>query len=77
MDQQTVTLARRQSLSPGDKIAVVGSGISGLACAWLLAQRYHVTLFEAGAYFGGHSNTVDVHLENITHPVVTGFLVHN
>jgi len=76
-DQQTSTQARRQSLSPGDKIAVVGSGISGLACAWLLAQRYHVTLFEAGAYFGGHSNTVDVNLENMTHPVDTGFLVHN
>jgi predicted NAD/FAD-binding protein len=62
---------------PGSRIAVVGSGIAGLASAWLLAKRYHVTLFEAGAYFGGHSNTVDVTLEGVTHPVDTGFLVHN
>jgi len=62
---------------PGSRLAVVGAGIAGLASAWLLAQRYEVTLFEAGEYFGGHSNTVDVTLEGITHPVDTGFLVHN
>jgi uncharacterized protein len=62
---------------PGARIAVVGSGIAGLASAWFLAQRYDVTLFEAGSYFGGHSNTVDVQLEGITYPVDTGFLVHN
>ncbi|AWB32867.1 NAD(P)/FAD-dependent oxidoreductase [Orrella marina] len=63
--------------SPGSRIAVVGSGIAGLASAWLLSRRYSVTLFEAGSYFGGHSNTVDVTVDGITHPVDTGFLVHN
>ena len=59
------------------KIAVVGSGISGLASAWLLSQQHEVTLYEAGAYLGGHTNTVDVTVEGIRHPVDTGFLVYN
>jgi predicted NAD/FAD-binding protein len=63
--------------NPSRRIAVVGSGIAGLSAAWLLADQYRVTLFEAGDYFGGHSNTVDVTLEGVTHPVDTGFLVHN
>ncbi|MCX7222953.1 MAG: FAD-dependent oxidoreductase [Burkholderiales bacterium] len=61
----------------GARIAVVGSGISGLAVAWLLKDSYQVSLIEAGSYFGGHSNTVDVTLNGMTHPVDTGFLVHN
>lgn len=59
------------------RIAVVGGGISGLACAWLLAPRHRVTLFEAGSYVGGHTNTVDVTVDGLTHPVDTGFLVFN
>lgn len=59
------------------RIAVIGSGISGLASAWLLAREHEVVLYEAGSYFGGHSNTVDVTLDGITAPVDTGFLVHN
>lgn len=59
------------------RIAVVGAGISGLASAWLLSHEHEVTLFEAGRYLGGHTNTVDIALEGKTHPVDTGFLVFN
>lgn len=59
------------------RIAVIGSGISGLASAYFLTREHDVCLFEAGAYLGGHTNTVDVTLEGQTHPVDTGFLVFN
>jgi uncharacterized protein len=64
------------------KLAIVGSGISGLAVAHTLSGRADITLFEAGDYFGGHTHTVNVTLPNasgapITHGVDTGFLVFN
>lgn len=59
------------------KIAVVGSGISGLSAAWLLQRKHRVCLYEAAGYLGGHTNTVEVSLDGATHPVDTGFLVHN
>lgn len=59
------------------RLAVIGSGISGLATAHGLAREAHVTLFEAGSHFGGHTHTVDVTLDGITHGVDTGFLVFN
>ena len=59
-------------------IAVIGSGISGLSAAWLLAKRHRVTLYEADARLGGHSNTVDVPVNDGGHvPVDTGFIVYN
>jgi uncharacterized protein len=63
------------------RIAIVGSGISGLSAAHHLQGRAHITLFEAGDYFGGHTHTVDVTLPTATgmqtHGVDTGFLVYN
>lgn len=59
------------------RIAIIGSGISGLASAYLLRKSHDVVLFESGDYLGGHTNTVDVTLEGQTHPVDTGFLVLN
>ena len=59
------------------RVAVVGSGISGLAVAHALADEARVTLYEAGDYFGGHTHTVDVTLDGVRHGVDTGFLVFN
>jgi len=59
------------------RVAVVGSGISGLSAAWSLAPDFQVTLFEAGRHFGGHAHTVDVELGGVVHGVDTGFLVYN
>lgn len=64
-------------LGGGRRIAVVGGGIAGLGAAWLLSRHDQVTLFEAGSYVGGHTNTIDVTVEGHTHPVDTGFLVFN
>ncbi|MBL8468758.1 NAD(P)/FAD-dependent oxidoreductase [Methyloversatilis discipulorum] len=59
------------------KIAVVGAGISGLSAAWLLSRRHEVTLYEQEGRLGGHSNTVDVEIDGVSHPVDTGFIVFN
>lgn len=65
----------------GMKVAIVGSGISGLAAAHRLQGHAELTLFEAGDYFGGHTHTVDLTLPGpngpVTHGVDTGFLVFN
>ncbi|WON78065.1 NAD(P)/FAD-dependent oxidoreductase [Serratia sp. UGAL515B_01] len=58
-------------------IAIIGSGISGLTCAWKLAPTHQVTLFEANDYPGGHTATVDVTLEGQHYAIDTGFIVYN
>jgi predicted NAD/FAD-binding protein len=59
------------------RIAVIGSGIAGLASAWLLARRHEVTLFEANDYLGGHTHTHDIPIGGRHFAVDTGFIVHN
>ena len=59
------------------RIAVVGTGISGLSAGWLLAQRHDVTVFEADARPGGHSHTVETGPQGDPTPVDTGFIVYN
>ncbi len=59
------------------KIAVIGSGISGLASSWLLSREHDVTLFEAASYLGGHTHTHDIELGDRSYAVDTGFIVFN
>jgi len=59
------------------KIAVIGSGISGLACAHYLSAQHEVWVYEAGPRVGGHTATVDVRLGTRRYAVDTGFIVFN
>ena len=61
------------------KIAVIGTGIAGMASAWLLSQRYKVVLIDKNNYIGGHTNTISVANEKtgIVTAVDTGFIVYN
>ncbi|MEO0879090.1 MAG: FAD-dependent oxidoreductase [Pseudomonadota bacterium] len=63
---------------PGQKVAVVGSGVSGLAAAWLLSRAgAEVTVYEADDRIGGHANTVIVNTVSGPTPVDAGFIVFN
>ncbi|MBC7538460.1 MAG: FAD-dependent oxidoreductase [Bacteriovorax sp.] len=60
------------------KVAIIGSGISGTSAAYYLNKLgYNVSVFEAGNYFGGHTNTIEVEILGKIVPIDTGFLVHN
>jgi len=60
-----------------ERIAVIGTGISGLGAAWALAPDHDVVVYEASNRVGGHSNTVDVWMGGRPIPVDTGFIVYN
>ena len=59
------------------KIAVVGSGISGLSAAYYLSKKHIVDLFEKEDHFGGHSYTIDLSFNEKKIPVDIGFIVFN
>ena len=59
------------------KIAIVGSGISGLVAAHLLSERHEVVVFEAESRIGGHTRTVAFELGEEQHRIDTGFIVYN
>ena len=59
------------------KIAVIGSGISGLSSAYYLSKKNEVDLFEKDDHFGGHSYTFDIKEKNKKVPVDLGFIVFN
>ncbi len=60
-----------------ERIAIIGTGIAGMASAWLLHDTYDITVYEQNHYIGGHSNTVDVSFGDEVVPVDTGFIVFN
>ena len=59
------------------KIAIIGSGISGLTCGYLLHKEHDISVFEASDWVGGHTHTVNVSVKGQTYAVDTGFIVFN
>ena len=59
------------------RIAIVGTGISGMVAAYLLHRDHQISVFEAADYIGGHTNTIEVRMEGQTYAVDTGFIVFN
>jgi predicted NAD/FAD-binding protein len=64
-------------VTPQLNVAVIGSGIAGMSCAWLLSQRHQVTLYEADERPGGHTNTVEIDTPGGRLGIDTGFIVYN
>ena len=59
------------------KIAIIGSGISGLTCGYLLHKEHDISVFEASDWVGGHTHTVDVSVKGQRYAIDTGFIVFN
>ena len=59
------------------KIAIIGSGISGLTSAYLLNRKHDVTIFEANDYIGGHTHTHNIDIDGSNYSIDTGFIVYN
>ena len=59
------------------RIAIIGSGISGLTCGYLLHKKHDITVYEANDYIGGHTATKDVTVKGRDYAIDTGFIVYN
>ena len=59
------------------KIAIIGTGISGLSASWLLNRHHYITVYEKEPRIGGHTRTLQVRHGHRTIPVDTGFIVYN
>lgn len=59
------------------KIAIIGSGISGLTCGYYLHKQHDITVYEANDYIGGHTATKQVEIDDNRYEVDTGFIVYN
>lgn len=77
MDTNPNTSRGQATMNEPRRIAIVGTGISGLVVAYRLAGKHDVHLYEAADYVGGHTNTVRVDARDGVHYVDTGFIVHN
>ena len=64
-------------MNPRQRIAIIGAGISGLSAAYVLRERYDVTLYEKESRLGGHARTLNVNYDGAEIPVDTGFIVFN
>jgi len=60
-----------------DRMAIIGTGIAGLGCAYFLKNRYQLTLYEKADYVGGHTNTLSIDEEGGPVPIDTGFMTYN
>jgi predicted NAD/FAD-binding protein len=60
-----------------ERVAIVGTGIAGMMAAWLLHDKYDITVFEKKNYIGGHTHTVEVDEDGTKIPIDTGFIVFN
>ena len=60
-----------------EKLAIVGTGIAGMASAYFLKDKYDITVFEKNDYIGGHTNTVNAKEDGKDIPIDTGFMVFN
>jgi predicted NAD/FAD-binding protein len=77
LQMERIPFTIKRELMTKKNIAVIGSGISGLSAAWLLAKAHHVSLFEADSRFGGHAHTESFGPAPSKVPVDVGFIVFN